>query len=457
MLKIYKNFKSLIPNPKPFMFKKLGVSVVTLGCAKNSVDSEFLLGSLNPDSFKLKHIENVMPADILLINTCGFIFDAKQESINTILEAVKLKDDGLVRTLIVFGCLAERYRTELEKEIPEVDYIFGVNQQKEIRKVILKGINLYDEAGDFRILTTPKHYAYLKISEGCNRKCSFCAIPDIRGGYVSRTIESLVEETRQLSKLGVKELILIAQDLTFYGYDIYYKPSLALLISKLSEIDGIKWIRLHYLYPRFFNSELIKVITDNSKVCKYIDMPVQHISDKMLKIMRRESSKKNIINLLEKIRNNIPNAALRTTLLVGHPGETQKDFNELKQFVTDFKFSRLGVFPYSHEEGTPSFSKFKNSVSQKVKLNRLSEIMQIQQEISLSNNNKLINTLQNVIIDCKENENYIGRTQFDSPEIDNEVVITTEKLKIGSFCNIKITDASEFDLLGEVIPVVHSI
>jgi len=438
------------------MSKKISVSIVTLGCAKNSVDSEFLLGSLNPNSFKLEHIVNVAPADVLLINTCGFIFDAKQESINTILEAVKLKNEGLVTTLIVFGCLTERYRNELEKEIPEIDYIFGVNQQKEIRKVILKGINFYGEYDNSRyttcrVPTTPKHYAYLKISEGCNRKCSFCAIPSIRGGYVSRTIESLVEETKQLAKQGVKELILIAQDLTFYGYDIYLKPSLALLITKLSEINGIEWIRLHYAYPRFFNSELIKVIANNSKVCKYIDMPIQHISNKMLKIMNRESSKKNIINLLEKLRNNIPNVALRTTLLVGHPGETQKDFNELKQFVADFKFSRLGVFPYSHEDGTYSYLKYKDSVSQKLKTNRLSEIMQVQQEISLINNNKLINTLQNVIIDCKENENYIGRTQFDSPEIDNEVIIKDNNLKIGSFYNIKIIDATEFDLQGEII------
>jgi len=438
------------------MSKKISVSIVTLGCAKNSVDSEFLLGSLNPNSFKLEHIVNVAPSDVLLINTCGFIFDAKQESINTILEAVKLKNEGLVTTLIVFGCLTERYRNELEKEIPEIDYIFGVNQQKEIRKVILKGINFYGEYDNSRyttcrVPTTPKHYAYLKISEGCNRKCSFCAIPSIRGGYVSRTIESLVEETKQLAKQGVKELILIAQDLTFYGYDIYLKPSLALLITKLSEINGIEWIRLHYAYPRFFNSELIKVIANNSKVCKYIDMPIQHISNKMLKIMNRESSKKNIINLLEKLRNNIPNVALRTTLLVGHPGETQKDFNELKQFVADFKFSRLGVFPYSHEDGTCSYLKYKDSISQKLKTNRLSEIMQVQQEISLINNNKLINTLQNVIIDCKENENYIGRTQFDSPEIDNEVIIKDNNLKIGSFYNIKIIDATEFDLQGEII------
>jgi len=438
------------------MSKKISVSIVTLGCAKNSVDSEFLLGSLNPNSFKLEHIVNVAPSDVLLINTCGFIFDAKQESINTILEAVKLKNEGLITTLIVFGCLTERYRNELEKEIPEIDYIFGVNQQKEIRKVILKGINFYGEYDNSRyttcrVPTTPKHYAYLKISEGCNRKCSFCAIPSIRGGYVSRTIESLVEETKQLAKQGVKELILIAQDLTFYGYDIYLKPSLALLITKLSEINGIEWIRLHYAYPRFFNSELIKVIANNSKVCKYIDMPIQHISNKMLKIMNRESSKKNIINLLEKLRNNIPNVALRTTLLVGHPGETQKDFNELKQFVADFKFSRLGVFPYSHEDGTCSYLKYKDSISQKLKTNRLSEIMQVQQEISLINNNKLINTLQNVIIDCKEKENYIGRTQFDSPEIDNEVIIKDNNLKIGSFYNIKIIDATEFDLQGEII------
>lgn len=432
------------------MPKKLSVSVVTLGCSKNSVDSEFLLGSLNPNSFKLNHIENVAPADILLINTCGFIFDAKQESINTIFEAVKLKNDGFIRTLIVFGCLTERYRADLEKEIPEVDYIFGVNQQKEIRKVILKGINIYSDEGDFRILTTPKHYAYLKISEGCNRKCSFCAIPAIRGGYVSRTIESLVEESKQLAKQGVKELILIAQDLTFYGYDIYSKPSLALLISKLSKIDGIEWIRLHYLYPHYFNSELINEIANNTKVCKYIDIPIQHISDKMLKIMRRESSKKNIITLLDKLRNNIPNIAIRTTLLVGHPGETQKDFNELMQFVNDFKFDRLGVFPYSHEEGTPSFLNYKNSVSQKIKMNRVSEIMQLQQGISYFNNSKYIGTEQIVIIDGKENDYYFGRTQFDSPEIDNEVIIKSKNLIIGNFYKVKITDATEFELYGEI-------
>ncbi len=448
------------------MSKKLSVSVVTLGCAKNSVDSEFLLGSLNPNSFKLEHIENVAPADILLINTCGFIFDAKQESISTILEAVKLKNEGFVRTLIVFGCLTERYRGELEKEIPEIDYIFGVNQQKEIRKVILKGMNIYAEYCDgsiplttsFRILTTPKHYAYLKISEGCNRKCSFCAIPSIRGGYVSRTIESLVQESKQLAKQGVKELILIAQDLTFYGYDIYLKPSLALLITKLSEINGIKWIRLHYAYPRFFNSELIKVIANNPKVCKYIDIPIQHISDNMLSIMRRGANKKNIINLLGKLRNNIPNVAIRTTLLVGHPGETQKDFNELKQFVTDFKFDRLGVFSYSHEEGTYSYKNYKNSVTQKIKMNRVSEIMQLQQEISLNNNMKLIDSEQIVLVDSKENENYIARTQYDSPEIDNEVIINSKNLKIGEFYKVKITDATEFELYGKIkVPKVHKV
>ncbi len=433
------------------MTKKLTVSIVTLGCAKNSVDSEFLLGSLNPNSFKLNHIANVAPADVLLINTCGFIFDAKQESINTIFDAVKLKNDGFIRTLIVFGCLTERYRDELEKEIPEIDYIFGVNQQKEIRKVILKGINIYDNDGDFRILATPKHYAYLKISEGCNRKCSFCAIPAIRGRYISRTIESLVDESKQLAKQGVKELILIAQDLTFYGYDIYSKPSLSLLISKLSKIDGIKWIRLHYLYPHYLNSELINEIANNSKVCKYIDIPIQHISDKILKIMHRETNKKNIIDLLNKLRNNIPNVAIRTTLLVGHPGETQKDFNELLQFVTDFKFDRLGVFPYSHEEGTPSYLNYKNSVSQKVKINRVSEIMQLQQNISYLNNQKYIDTEQIVIIDSKENENYIGRTQFDSPEIDNEVIIKSNNLKIGNFYKVKITDSTEFELYGEII------
>jgi len=433
------------------MAKKLSIVVVTLGCAKNSVDSEFLLGSLNPEMFKLKHSQNVIRSDILLINTCGFIFDAKQESINTILEGVRLKNQGHVQTLIVFGCLAERYRSELEKEIPEIDYIFGVNEQKKIRKVILKGINIYEKTCNSRILTTPSHYAYLKISEGCNRKCSFCTIPSIRGRYISRTIKSLKIETEFLAKQGVKELILIAQDLTFYGYDIYNKPMLSKLISELSEIDGIKWIRLHYTYPQFFNSELINVIAQNPKVCKYIDIPIQHISDKMLNIMRRGTNKKSVIKLLERLRNKIPDLAIRTTLLLGHPGETKKDFNELQKFVQDFKFDRLGVFPYSNEEGTYSFNNLKNSISEKIKLSRVSEIMQIQQEISLKKNLSKLGTKQLVLTDSKEKLHSIGRTQHDSPEIDNEVIINNTGLKTGEFYNIVIEQADEFELYGKLL------
>ncbi|MBI5540301.1 MAG: 30S ribosomal protein S12 methylthiotransferase RimO [Bacteroidia bacterium] len=430
------------------MSKKISISVVTLGCAKNSVDSEFLLGGFNPENFNLSHSQIVEKADVLLINTCGFIFDAKQESVNTIMEGVKLKNQGDVKTLIVFGCLTERYREELIKEIPEVDFIFGVKEQKEIRRAILKTVNIYSEDGDFRLLTTPSHYAYLKVSEGCNRKCSFCAIPSIRGEYVSRTIDSLKQETESLAKQGVKELILIAQDLTFYGHDIYGKPSLAKLITVLSEVEGIKWIRLHYTYPKYFNSELINVIANNPKVCKYVDIPIQHISDKMLKIMRRGADRKSTVDLLQKLRNNIPNIAIRTTLLVGHPGETQKDFEELKQFVKDFKFDRLGVFPYSHEEGTHSFLKMKDTISKKLKNARVSEIMQIQQVISLELNKFKIGSEHEVLIDTKETDHYTGRTQFDSPEIDNEVIVTRKNLKVGNYYNVKIIDASEFELYG---------
>lgn len=431
------------------MSKKISISVVTLGCAKNSVDSEFLLGGFNPENFNLSHSQIVEKADVLLINTCGFIFDAKQESVNTIMEGVKLKNQGDVKTLIVFGCLTERYREELIKEIPEVDFIFGVKEQKEIRRAILKTVNIYSEDGDFRLLTTPSHYAYLKVSEGCNRKCSFCAIPSIRGEYVSRTIKSLKQETVSLAKQGVKELILIAQDLTFYGYDIYGKPTLAKLIEELSKVDGIKWIRLHYTYPKYFNSELINVIANNPKVCKYVDIPIQHISDKMLKIMRRGADRKSTTDLLHMLRNNIPNIAIRTTLLVGHPGETQKDFDELKQFVKDFKFDRLGVFPYSHEEGTHSYNKMKDTISKKLKNSRVSEIMQIQQEISLELNKLKVGSEQVVLIDNKESNHFTGRTQYDSPEIDNEVIVTGKKLKVGNYYNVRINDASEFELYGE--------
>lgn len=420
-----------------------------MGCAKNSVDSEFLLGKLNQNFFKINHTEVVEPCDFLLINTCGFINDAKKESINIVLEGVRLKKEEKIKTLIVFGCLSQRYREELKNEIPEVDYFFGVNEQHEIISILNSGIKNYESLNEIRFLSTPKHYAYLKISEGCNRKCSFCAIPFIRGPYISKTIESLVSEAESLAKQGVKELILIAQDLTFYGMDIYKKASLSVLINKLSEIEGIQWIRLHYLYPKYFTIELLKTIKANPKVCKYIDMPIQHISDKMLKIMRRGDNKLQTVELLNRIRESIPEITIRTTLLVGHPGETKKDFEELKSFIKEFKFDRLGVFPYSHEEGTYSFKNFKDSIPEKVKNQRVSEIMEIQQDISSQLNFEKIGTTHEVIIDRKEDDLYIGRTQFDSPEIDNEVIIQSKSINVGEFYNVSITDSNEFDLFAK--------
>ena len=419
-----------------------------MGCAKNSVDSEFLLGKLNQNFFKISHTEVVEPCDFLLINTCGFINDAKKESINIVLEGVRLKKEKKIKTLIVFGCLSQRYREELKNEIPEVDYFFGVNEQHEIISILNSGIINYENLNEIRFLSTPKHYAYLKISEGCNRKCSFCAIPFIRGPYISKTIESLISEAESLAKQGVKELILIAQDLTFYGMDLYKKASLSVLINKLSEIEGIQWIRLHYLYPKYFTNELLKTIKDNPKVCKYIDMPIQHISDKMLKIMRRGDNKLQTIELLNKIRESIPGITIRTTLLAGHPGETKKDFEELKSFIKEFKFDRLGVFPYSHEEGTYSYKNFKDNISEKTKNQRASEIMEIQQNISSELNSLKIGTTQEVIIDRKEDNLFIGRTQYDSPEIDNEVIIHKKNLKIGGIYSLPITDANEFDLVS---------
>jgi ribosomal protein S12 methylthiotransferase len=431
------------------MSKKVSINLITLGCAKNSVDSEFLLGSLNQNLFKIRHINHVEPCDYLMINTCGFINDAKQESINVVLEGVKIKKQGLVKILIVFGCLTERYREELKKEIPEVDYFFGVNDKEKIKKILYCGIRNIENLNETRLLSTPKHYAYLKISEGCNRTCSFCAIPLIRGKYFSRSIESLKLEAENLASQGVKELILIAQDLTFYGYDIYKKPSLLLLINTLSEINGIKWIRLHYLYPRFITNELIKAIAENHKVCKYIDIPIQHISDKMLSVMRRGVDKEATKALLYKIRAKIPGIAFRTTLLVGHPNETQKDFKELCEFIQEFRFDRLGVFPYSHEEGTYSYKNFKNSIPKKVIDQRVAKIMSIQQEISLERNYSKVGSVQEILIDRKENDILIARTQYDSPEIDNEVILNESNLKIGEFYKVRITEATEFDLIAE--------
>jgi len=425
------------------------VKIVTLGCAKNTVDSEKIAANLQNLHIPVQFCDSPQEADTLIINTCGFILDAKQESIDIILEAIELKKKRLIKNIFVTGCLSTRYLNELRNEIPEVDEYFTVHNFSTIIDKF-KSNNAFDFNQQARLISTPPHYAYLKIAEGCNRKCSFCAIPAIRGKYQSDTIEHLVNEATTLAKNGVKELILIAQDLTYYGKDIYKKSSLATLVNELSKIEGIEWIRLHYTYPQFFSQELIETIANNSKVCKYIDIPIQHISDHMLKLMRRNTTATQLKQLLYKLRKQIPDIHLRTTVLVGHPGETKKDFEELLAFIKDFRFEKLGAFAYSHEENTYADKHYKDSIKHKTKQQRLSTIMQIQQEISSNINNTFVGTYQKVIMDRKENGYIIGRTQYDSPEIDNEVLIKdTNKYRIGRFYNVKITDSFEFDLIGE--------
>lgn len=424
------------------------VKILTLGCAKNTVDSEKIAANIKSLNIPVYFTNLPEKADTLIINTCGFIFDAKQESIDTILQAVELKKQGYIKKIFVTGCLSTRYLEELKKEIPEVDKYFTVHNFNTIIYHFKKNSQYNERA---RYISTPTHYAYLKIAEGCNRKCSFCAIPSIRGKYKSEQIENLIHEATELAKKGVKELILVAQDLTYYGKDTHKKNLLAQLIQQLSNIKNIEWIRLHYAYPQFFTQELIETIAQNPKVCKYIDIPIQHISDNMLKLMKRNTSRKQIIQLLEKLRKHIPKLHLRTTVLVGHPGESKKDYEELVAFIKDFQFEKLSAFAYSHEENTYAYKYYKDLIPSRTKQNRLSKIMKIQQEIASSINKYFIGTTQQIIIDRKENNFLIGRTQFDSPEIDNEVIIEDRdnKYLIGNFYNIKIKDAFEFDLIGE--------
>jgi len=426
------------------------ILVITLGCSKNTVDSEKLMRQLSANSIKLEYDKDHSDAKTVIINTCGFINDAKKESINTIIYYAKAKQRGQIENLYVIGCLSERYANELKIEIPEVDQFFGINSIKEILNSI--GYNFRDNLIGERLLITPGHFAYLKISEGCNRKCAFCAIPLIRGPYKSEKVKNIVNEAKSLAKKGVKELMVIAQDISYYGIDLYETPMLAYLINKLSEINGIEWIRLHYAYPAGFPKDLIQVIRDNPKVCKYLDIPFQHISDNMLKVMRRGTNKKKTLGLIKELRENIPGIALRTTILTGHPGETERDFIELVEFVQDYKFERLGIFTYSHEEGTYAAQKYKDSISNKIKNNRAETIMSIQQSISKEIGKTRVGKEYKVIVDQKENDFFIGRTEFDSPEVDNEVLIkSAKKLKIGNFYNIKITGSNEFDLFG--IPI----
>jgi ribosomal protein S12 methylthiotransferase len=428
---------------------QIKINVITLGCSKNLVDSEVLLRQLNYGHFTVTHDSDQFDHDIVIINTCGFINDAKQESIDTILNVVAAKKKGLVKKVIVSGCLSARYFEQLKKEIPGVDAYFGVNDFKGLLNLI--GADFRKELLGERSLTTPSHYAYLKIAEGCDRKCSFCAIPLIRGKHISKTVEELVKEAIFLRDQGVKELILIAQDLTYYGVDIYKKRNLAFLLEQLSQIKGIEWIRLQYAYPAAFPDDVLETIRDHNNICNYLDIPFQHINSRILKSMERGIDRNNTLKLIEKIRKTIPCVALRTSLIVGYPGETEKEFNELLKFISDVKFDRLGVFTYSHEESTAAFL-LKDNVSQKIKQQRAEELMNMQQDISFQKNIGLVGKELKVIIDRREGEYFIGRTEFDSPEVDNEVLIKSS-IKgniIGQFRNVKITDAEAYDLYADI-------
>jgi len=426
------------------------ISVITLGCSKNTVDSERLMSQLNLNKFDL--IDDPNKADSVVINTCGFIDAAKEESINTILSAIELKKKGKIRKVIVMGCLAERYKDELRKEMPEVDAYFGTEAYEEIVNEF--GGNLKYELLGERVLTTPKHFAYLKISEGCDNPCSFCAIPLIRGKHKTKPMEELIAEATLLAQKGVKELNIIGQDTTDYGKDLYNKRSAAELFNKLSKIDGIEWIRLLYTYPSRFPDDLIKEIADNPKICNYIDIPLQHISDDVLKSMRRGITQKRTKELLYKLKEGIPNLTLRTTFIVGYPNETEKEFQELCDFVREIKFDRVGVFSYSIEENTPSFI-LGDPIPQEIKEERKAVLMGIQKDISQSKNEEMIGKSIKVIIDGKEGDFYIGRSERDAPEVDGEVLINANSHPLipGQFYSVEIYDCNEYDLFGKLIRV----
>lgn len=430
--------------------KKNTINVVTLGCSKNIYDSEVLMGQLRANN---KNVVHEKEGNIVVVNTCGFIDNAKEESINTILEYSNKKDKGEIDKLFVTGCLSERYMPDLKKEIPNVDQYFGTTDLPKLLKA-LKADYKHELVGE-RLTTTPNNYAYLKISEGCDRPCSFCAIPLMRGKHKSKPIQELVKEASILAKDGVKELILIAQDLTYYGLDLYKKRELSSLLRELVKVEGIEWIRLHYAFPNGFPLDVLDVIKNEKKVCNYIDIPLQHISSKILKSMRRGSKKENIIELIKKIREVNPEIAIRTTLIVGYPGENENDFEELKQWIIQTKFDRLGCFTYSHEENTHAYNLI-DDVPESVKKKRMNEIMKIQSKISYELNQNKINNTYMCIIDRKEGNNYVGRTEFDSPDVDNEVLVDARKhyLKIGDFVNLKIVDSTEFDLYA--VPVIEN-
>jgi ribosomal protein S12 methylthiotransferase len=430
--------------------KKNKVNVVTLGCSKNIVDSEVLMGQLRANKFDVEHESTKDDSSIVIINTCGFIDNAKQESIDTILRYSEAKEAGLVDKVFVTGCLSERYRPELEKEITNVDGFFGTRELPRLLKT-LKADYKHELIGE-RLLTTPHHFSYLKIAEGCDRPCSFCAIPLMRGKHVSKSIEDLVTETKLLAKKGTKEIILIAQDLTYYGLDIYKKRNLSELLEHLSDIEGIEWIRLHYAFPSGFPMDVFDVMNERKNICNYLDMPLQHITDNMLKSMRRGTTKQKTIDLVNQIREIVPNIAIRTTLIAGYPGETQQDFEEMYDWVENTKFDRLGIFAYSHEENTHAYL-LNDDVPAELKAERAEKIMDLQQGISWEKNKQKIAKEFKVLFDRKEGDYFVGRTEFDSPEVDNEVLVNAETnfVRIGDFATVTIDDAEAYDLFGTIV------
>lgn len=426
------------------------VNVITLGCSKNVVDSEVLMGQLKANNFEVKYSDEINDSNILIINTCGFIDNAKQQSIDTILNCVEAKKKGLVEKVYVTGCLSERYKDDLKNEITEVDAWFGTRELPRLLKT-LNADYKHELIGE-RLLTTPAHYAYLKISEGCDRPCSFCAIPLMRGKHVSIPMEQLVEQTKHLVKNGTKEVILIAQDLTYYGLDIYRKRNLAELLKRLSDVNGLEWLRLHYAFPSGFPLEALDVMRERKNICKYLDIPLQHISDNMLASMRRGITKEKTLEVVDEIRSRVPGIAIRTTLIAGYPGETKKDHEEMMEWVAKSKFERLGVFTYSHEENTHAFS-LKDDVSPKEKQRRANAVMAVQSKISKELNNRMIYKSLKVLFDKKEKNYFVGRTEFDSPDVDNLVLVDATKyfVRIGDFATVKITSAKEYDLVGTVV------
>ena len=425
------------------------INIVTLGCSKNLVDSEVLLSQLKGNDMAATHESEKNDANIIVVNTCGFIDNAKQESIDTILQYVGEKEAGRIDKLYVTGCLSHRYKDELESEIPQVDAYFGTLELPNLLKTL--GADYKHELIGERLTTTPQHYAYLKISEGCNRPCSFCAIPLMRGKHVSKSIEQIVLEAENLVKNGTKEIMLIAQDSTYYGLDLYGERRLKELLEQLSEVKGLEWIRLHYAYPSQFPEDILPVMAEKANICKYLDIPVQHISDNVLKIMRRGITKRRTYELLNTIREKVPGITLRTTILVGHPGETEADFEDLKQFVKDFEFDRLGVFTYSHEENTHAHT-LEDDIPAEVKQERAAELMALQEEISIKKNLEKVGQTFKVLFDRKEGNYFVGRTEADSPEVDNEVLVNASEnfVRLGDFANIVVTEAESFDLMGKL-------